>query len=116
MLKEIRDIATTRPLTTTELQDSKNNLIKGFPQDFENFSGIAGQLGSIFQYELPMDDWKTYESRINAVSSEAATAAAKKYLAPDNMVVVVVGDRKTIEAGIRELNMGDVMLVDAGEL
>jgi zinc protease len=105
-----------RPLTPVELADSKNNLIKGFPQDFENFSGIASQLGSLFQYDLPMNEWQTYESRVNAVTIDAATAAAKKYLAPDNMVVVVVGDRKTIEAGIRELNMGDVMLVDAGEL
>ena len=39
--------------------------------------------------------------------------AAKVIVHPDNMVWVVVGDRAKIEAGVKELNLGEVRLMDA---
>ena len=33
--------------------------------------------------------------------------------APDRLIWVVVGDRQKIEAGIRELNLGEIHLIDA---
>jgi zinc protease len=32
---------------------------------------------------------------------------------PDNLVWVVVGDRAKIEAGVRELNLGELKFLDA---
>nr|MBA3319724.1 hypothetical protein [Gemmatimonadales bacterium] len=40
-------------------------------------------------------------------------AAAKTVIHPDRLVWVVVGDRSKIEAGIREVNLGEIMLIDA---
>jgi zinc protease len=31
---------------------------------------------------------------------------------PDNLTWIVVGDREKIESGVRELNLGDVHLMD----
>lgn len=116
MVKEIRDICNARPLTDAELRDSKNNMVKGFPQGFENMGSIAGQLAEMYQYDLPADEWKTYISRVNAIDGAAATKAAKDHLHPDALLIVVVGDRAKIEAGIKDLQLGDIVYLDTGGL
>jgi len=40
-------------------------------------------------------------------------AAAKKFVNNDQMVWVVIGDRAKVESGIRELGLGDIVLLDA---
>ena len=52
-------------------------------------------------------------ARLNLAALRAVTAAdvqrvARKYIQPDRVVVVVVGDRKVIEPGIRALNLGEI--------
>ena len=116
MIKEIRGICDTRPLTDAELTDSKNNMITGFPQGFETFGSIAGQLAEMYQYDLPADEWKTYISRVNAIDGAAATKAAKDHLHPDALLIVVVGDRAKIEPGIKDLQLGDIVYLDTGGL
>ena len=51
-------------------------------------------------------------TEIVSVTPEAATAPATRLLSPDHVVLVVVGDRSKIEAGIRELNLGPLRLLD----
>jgi zinc protease len=110
MLKEVRGIRGERPLTDQELADSKNNIIKRYPQQFQTLSGIATQLGNIYLYGLPDDEWSRYLTRINGVTSQSASDAAKKHLKDDGILIVVVGDRKKIESGVKELNLGDVQV------
>ena len=45
---------------------------------------------------------------IQAVTAADVQRVAQKYIAPDKFAVVVVGDRKTIEPGIRALNLGAI--------
>jgi zinc protease len=116
MVKEIRDICNTRPLTDAELTDSKNNMIKSFPQGFETLGSIAGQLAQMYQYDLPADEWSTYMSRVNAIDGAAATKAARDHLHPDALLIVVVGDRSKIEPGIKDLQLGDIIYLDTGGL
>lgn len=113
IMKEMSDIVGSRPLTDTELIDSKNNLIKGFPQRFQTFPGIAGQLGGLFAYELPDDELETYVSRINAVDGLMATKAAKDHLHPDALLIMIVGDRAKLEQRIQELGLGELYFTDA---
>lgn len=113
LLKEVRGIRGERPLTDQELSDSKNNIIKRYPQQFQTLSGIAAQLTNIYLYGLPDDEWTQYLTKINAVTSETASNAAKKHLKQDGILIVVVGDRKKIESGVKELNLGEVQVVDS---
>jgi len=113
IMKELRDIVGARPLSDAELTDSKNNLMKSFPQDFQSIAGIAGSMGSIITYGLPESEWQTYVQRVTAVDGVVATKAAKDHLHPDAVLIVVVGDRAKIEDGIRALNLGEIVHVDA---
>ena len=53
---------------------------------------------------------------IQAVSAADVQRVARKYVQPDNVVVVVVGDLKTIEPGIRALNLGAVTVMTLDEV
>ncbi|MDP2982639.1 MAG: pitrilysin family protein [Candidatus Latescibacter sp.] len=113
MVREMRDLLGPRPLTDVELADSKNNLIKNFPQQFQDYTGIAGQLSDLIKYDLPLDEWDTYTKRVGAVTGAMANKAARDYLHPDALVIVIVGDREKIEDGIRSLNLGEIVHMDA---
>lgn len=110
MLKEVRSIRGERPLTDQEIADSKSNIIKRYPQQFQTLSGIASQLGNIYLYGLPDDEWSRYLTRINGVTSQTASDAAKKHLKDDGILIVVVGDRKKIESEVKALNLGEVQI------
>ena len=60
-------------------------------------------------------------TRVTSQNIEAVTAAdvqrvAQKYIQPDRLAVVVVGDRKTIEPGIRALNLGTITPITIDEI
>jgi len=115
-VKEIRELPTTRPLTDEELAFSKTNLSQRFPQAFETMEDMVGGLYSLVSQGLAMDYWQTYQSRIDAVDADAVKTATQKYIHPDALVVVVVGDKATIESGLKELNLGDVVTIDPDTL
>ena len=53
---------------------------------------------------------------MNKVTGADLQKAAARYIQPDKMAVVVVGDRKQIEAAIRELNLGPITIVSIDDL
>ena len=115
ILNEYRDIIGPRPVTEQEVMEAKGNIIKGFPQRFQRVSGVAGQVGNIFQYDLPLDEWTASLERLATITPEQATEAARDHLNPDAVVIVIVGDKKVIEAGIEELGLGEVQTLAATE-
>lgn len=44
---------------------------------------------------------------------EAARAAVDKYARPEKAALLLVGDRAKIEPGLKELNLGEIVLLDA---
>jgi len=103
LFKEITDINGLRPLTAAELAFAKDRLVKGFPSRFETALGQAAALSELFIYHLPDNYFTTYQSKIEAVTKEDADRVAKKYLEPEEMTVLVVGDRKIVEPKLKEL-------------
>jgi len=105
-LKELNDISAEIP--EQELSRAKNYLALGYPSNFQTVRDIAGQLAEIVQYSLPEDYFNEYIPSVNEVDAAKAIDAAKKYIVPDQMIIVVVGDRSKIEEGIRRLNLGEI--------
>ena len=50
---------------------------------------------------------------VNAVTPEDVKTAAAKYVPADRLIIVAVGDRKKIEAGLAQLKIGGLELRDA---
>jgi predicted Zn-dependent peptidase len=49
---------------------------------------------------------------MQTVNTESVLGAARKYLAPARMILVVVGDRAAIEPELRKLNLGTIEFRD----
>jgi zinc protease len=60
------------------------------------------------QFGLPDDYYETMAAKIRALKPADVEAAAKIVDHPDNLIWVVVGDRSKIEAGVKELNLGEL--------
>jgi len=103
-LKELNGIRGAIPITPKEFEDNKQSLIRGFPSAFEINSQISGQLGSLVVYGLPDSYFNEYIRKVNAVTIADVNRVANKYLTPDKMAIVVVGDRKAIELGLKGID------------
>jgi zinc protease len=103
LIKELTDITGPRPATDKELAFAKDRIIKGFPNKFETTFGLAGQLVNLILYNLPPDYFTTYQEKVESVTRADVNRVAKKYLNPDRMSILVVGDRSKIEASLKTL-------------
>ena len=102
-MKELRGIRGEIPVTQAELDAAKQSIVRGFPRGFETPDQIAAQLEQVVTYDLPDTYFDSYLERIQAVALEDVSRVANRYLQPDRMAVVIVGDRSKIEQGLRTL-------------
>ena len=80
-----------------ELQMAKNFLSGAFVRSLEQGSTIASYAIDIERFKLSKDHYKTYLKRLDSITSDDVQKAAMKYLAPDGMLVVVVGSAKEVK-------------------
>ena len=67
-------------------------------------------------YGIPLDFYDTAVQRIGAVTQADVQRVARQYVNPDRLTIVVVGDRKTIEPGLRALNPGEIIIRDVRDV
>ena len=96
-----------------ELSLAKDSQSRSLPGMFEASSGAAGALSEIFLYNLAPDYFTKLPERLNAVTADDAEAVAKKYLHPDQMILICVGDRAKIEPDLVKLDLGAIEIRDA---
>ena len=104
------------PIPAEELDKAKNYLALLMPRTFETTRGTADALAQAWVYDLPADYYTTYADRIRAVTAADVKRAADKYIVPDRLIVVIVGDRTAIEAGVKAMNLGPLTVVEPGEI
>jgi zinc protease len=110
--KELSQIRDQRPITTQELEMAKENLTRGFSQRFETLGRLVDQVVDVVSFELPLEDIQNYPRAIEQVSLEQSQAVARKYIDPDRAIAVIVGNLKQIGPPIRELNLGEISVLD----
>ena len=109
------DAIVARPVTDDELTRARNYLALSFPGQFETSEDLSQQLEELIAYSLPEDYYGRYVPEIQKVTAADAQRVAKQYIAPSTFAVLIVGDRRTIEPGIRALTLPQpicVMTVD----
>jgi zinc protease len=111
--KELKALAGTKPISDAEFDDAKVKRIRGYAQQFESLSRIAQQVADLWSQSLSMDELQREVDETQKVTLEATRAAASKYAKPAAASVLLVGDRAKIESGIRETNLGEIVLIDA---
>jgi zinc protease len=112
MVKEMDQMGKL-PVKPEEIALAKSSLVRSFPSWFETTSQTVNIISEIPVYNLGLDYYPEYAKKIEAVTEADIQNVAKKYLLPENMIIVAVGDRKTIEAGLKSGGFGDVEIRDA---
>ncbi len=105
--REFRRMA--EPVPEAELSRAKNYLALGYPGDFETVAEVAGRLGEMVYYGLPDEYFQRYIPDVLAVSQEDVQRVARQYIDPAHIAVILVGDRKAVQKGLEELNVGKIV-------
>jgi len=105
-----------RTVPADELARTKSYLSLRFPGGFETTGDISRRLEEVIVYRLRDDYLPGYVRNIDRITSADVQQVAEKYIQPDRMAVVVVGDRKVIEPGIRTLNLGPLNFLTLDEV
>ncbi len=111
--RELRGILGPKPVTADELAKAQANLTLTLPGNWETMDAVQGSLEQLVTFGLDDHYYETYAQRVRALTIPDAAGAAQEAIRPDHLVWVVVGDRAKIEAGIRELNFGEIRFLDA---
>jgi zinc protease len=109
-MKELNGIRQDVP--ANELSRAKRYLQLQLPGNFETTQEIAAALVPVAQYGLPLDYYNNYVQNIEDVTQADVARVAQQYINPGSLAVVIVGDRKTIEQGLRALNVGPISITD----
>ena len=108
--------AIQKPVPAEELARAKNYVALRYPSAFETTGDISRRLEDQLVYHLPDEYFATYVQNIQAVSAADVQRVAQKYVQPGRFIVVVVGDLKTTEAGIRAMNLGPIKVLTIDEV
>jgi zinc protease len=108
MLAEMEQMA-KEPVATAELTNIKNYIAGMYLLGLETQDGLANQLNRMQTLGLPKDYLETYVTRVRSVEPGQVQAAAKKYIAPEQAAVVIVGDAAKIGEVLKKF--GDVKVV-----
>jgi zinc protease len=111
-VSELKFLGGAKPITAQELETAKHARIRGYAQQFESVARIADQIAGLWVAGLPMNELQREPSELERATLAAVNAAAQKYAAPSGSTLLLVGDLSKIEAGVRELNLGDIVILD----
>jgi predicted Zn-dependent peptidase len=109
-MQQLRAIRDTVP--TPELTKTKRYMELELPAAFETNGGVASRLADVALYGLPLDFYNHAVANIDAVTQVEVQRVAQKYIDPSHLAIVIVGDRKSIEAPLRALNIAPVVIRD----
>jgi predicted Zn-dependent peptidase len=111
-MKQLRGIRGERPITDDELKTAEDNLVQGLPENFASVRAVNGSISALYLENLPQDYFQHYAGNIRAVTKEDVTRVANKYIDMDHLAIVIVGDRKQIEAPLRATGIAPIVVLD----
>ena len=99
-------------ITEEDLAFTKDALIKSNARQFENMGSLLRMLQSISEYDLPFDYISKEQEVIRNMTLDSHRSLAQKYIEPQKMYYVVVGDAATQLEPLKSLGLGDPVLVE----
>jgi zinc protease len=112
IFKEVRGIR-SKPLPAAELAGARDSQVYSLPGQFETNSTIGASLAETYVFDLPADYWRGLPEQFRRVTAAQVQAVANKYLAPEKMKVIAVGDKAAVLPQLQSLNLGQPEIRDA---
>jgi zinc protease len=111
--KELTQYIGDKPATDKEFQKVKNNAVLQLPGIWETNGSVMSTLQNNINYGRGLDYLRNYPTMLQNMQLADVQQSAKKLIHPNSIAWLIVGDRKKIEAGIRELNLGEIKFIDS---
>ncbi|WP_271405752.1 M16 family metallopeptidase [Tenacibaculum soleae] len=110
----IKDIITNYPTNYSkkDLATTKGFLIKSNARRFETMGAKLNMLENISTYNLNADYVKDREKIVNEMTIEQVQGLAKKYINPNKMIWLFVGDAETQLDRLNDLGFGKPILLN----
>jgi zinc protease len=113
ILKELTEINTTKPISQDEFKTEQTNSILSVAGNWETLESVQRVMMDMVEHHRGNDYANNYTSVLKKFTKENIQSAANGVIKPQNLTWLIIGDRKTIEAGIRALDLGPVQVLDA---
>jgi zinc protease len=111
LIAELKRIQ-TEPPSAAELKMARDSSIQSIPAQFETTTATAAAVSSLFLYNRPLDYFATLPERYARVTAEEVEQAAKSRVNPGHLLIVAVGDKAKIEAGLKEAGLAPIEYAD----
>ncbi|HUR46112.1 MAG TPA: insulinase family protein, partial [Candidatus Saccharimonadales bacterium] len=112
ILKEFQNVIGKQPIDEKELAKAQKDETLKLSGAWETSGQVAQSISEILRYDLPENYYQTYPDKVLALNTGAVNEAARNLVKPKNMLWVVVGDLSKIEAGLRDLGLGEIQRID----
>jgi predicted Zn-dependent peptidase len=115
IIEELKRVI-TEEITDEELETVKNYMTGVFPLQLETANSVASRVINLKLYDLPKNYYNTYISMISSLTRNDILEAAKKYIHPDNLSIVISGDAGAIKDKLTRFGSVKVFDADGKEL
>jgi zinc protease len=89
------------PLSDEELNKGKALLAFQLVEGLQSVTATARAVSDIFLFDLPLDEYRTYVSRLQALTAGTVQDAVRRALHPDQMTLAIAGDAKAVLPQLR---------------
>jgi zinc protease len=103
---------TTKPFTDEELARAKDNILSSFLFKYDTREKVLAERVRLEFYGYPADYLESYRAALEKVTVADLNRVAAKYIHPDKLAILVVGNGPEIKPGLDELKLGPVQTVD----
>ena len=110
--KEVQGVAGERPLVGAEYESIMRNMTSRLAGRFGTLNALEGAALATVNLGLPEDYWANYARNVKALTPAQLGQAAGKFVKPEEVTWLVIGDLRKVEAGIRSLGWGEVVVLD----
>ena len=110
VIEELKRIS-NEEVTDKELETVKNYMTGVFPLQLETANAVATRVINLKLYDLPKDYYSRYISAINNLTKQDILNAAKKYIKPENIIIVISGEASVLKD--KMARFGEVEVYDA---
>jgi len=99
-------------ISQEDLDFTKNSLVKRNARNLESLDALINILNRIAKYDMPFDYIKQYEKIAQDMTLEKHKELAQKYIKPDKMIYLVVGDAKSQLKKLKKLGLGKPIMLN----
>ncbi len=87
------------PVTDAEMETALNYYLESFADNFQSAQATMMSFANLEMTGKPMDYYKTYRAKIQAVTKARVQEVANKYIQPDKLAITIVGDWAPCDKG-----------------